>query len=331
MLDSAGVWELILRARGAVGARVLTAVTYHRIQDPERAGSFDAGVIDATPGQFAEQVSLLARYFNLIGVAELLDYFDGGELPPNPAMITFDDGYRECLDVAVPILERYRAPATFFVATRYVGERRLFWWDLVGYVVARSRLPRIVIEYPRPTAVELGDRRAAARSLSALVKTHYGLDLDRFCRELVAASGVDLSADRERALADELIMTWDDVRALRDAGMDVGSHTHAHRVLQTLSREQQLDELVRSREILERELGSEVRAIAYPVGRSIASDPQLRGAVSRAGYRLGFSSKTGANALWRDVDPLDIKRLSFDCDSPPSLIRGMLAVPQLAY
>lgn len=330
-LDNIGAWDLILRARGAFGPQILTVVTYHRIQEPRSVGPFDAGVVDASPAQFAEQVELLARYFNLIGIDELLRYFEGGTLPANPAMITFDDGYRECIDVALPILERNGARAVFFIATHYVGDRRIYWWDHITYLVKTSTRPRLTLSYPRPTAIELDDPELAARTLFQIVKNNYGLDLDRFTSELAGAAGVELDAARERELADQLVMTWDQVRELRDAGMDVQSHTHSHRVLQTLSRADQLDELARSREILESELGEPIRAVAYPVGRSIAHDPQLRAAINRAGYHLGFSSKTGVNALRRDFDPLDVKRLCFDSHTPASMIRGVLAMPQLRY
>lgn len=330
VLDGTGMWRLILRARSRLRAPVLTALSYRRIQEPDRIGPFDPGVVDATPARFEAQVELFARHFNLIGLAELERWLAGGELPPNPGLLTFDDGYRECVDVVLPILARHRAPAVFFIATRYVDERRVYWWDKIRLIVDRSRRPRIELTRPRPLSIDLGDRDSAAADLCGLVRGSYGLDLDRFLEEVAESAGVDIDAGAERALADRLVMTWDDVRALRDAGMDVQSHTHDHRVLQTLSAEQQLDELGRSREILEGELGDPVRAVAYPGGRSVRHDPQLRLAVSRAGYRAGFSNGTGVNYLWRDLDPLDLQRLSFDAGTPPSLIRGVLAVPPLA-
>jgi peptidoglycan/xylan/chitin deacetylase (PgdA/CDA1 family) len=331
VLDRAGVWELILRARSAVGSGVLTVVTYHRIQEPDAVGPFDPFVVDASPAQFDAQVTLLAKHFNLIDTTALARWLDGGKLPANPAMITFDDGYRECVDVALPILLRHRAPAVFFIATRYVAERRVYWWDWIHILVTESPRERLELGYPRPIAIDLDDRAAAAAALFSIVKTSYGLDLERFVAELTAASGVDIDAARERDLADQLVMTWDDVRTLAAAGMDVQSHTHNHQVLQTLSRADQIEELGRSREILEAELDAPVRAVAFPIGRPVIHDPQLRSAVSRAGYRLGFSNKTGVNPLWRGLDPFNFRRLSFDADSPPSYIRGVLALPPLRH
>ena len=65
---------------------------------------FDPDVIDATPAELDRQLALVRRYFTVIGTGELRAFLRGAALPPNPAIITFDDGYRECHDRVLPIL-----------------------------------------------------------------------------------------------------------------------------------------------------------------------------------------------------------------------------------
>src|SRR5512143_2908694 len=96
ILDASGVIEAILRARSSTRAPWLTVLTYHRVNDEPNAQPFDRDVIDATSAELDRQVRTLRRYFSLIGVEELLLFLRGGRLPINPAIITFDDGYREC-------------------------------------------------------------------------------------------------------------------------------------------------------------------------------------------------------------------------------------------
>lgn len=126
--------------------RRLTVVTYHRIGDP--GSGFDADVVDATPAQFDRQVAMLKRHFTLVGTDDLADHLAGAKLPANPAMITFDDGYRDNHDVALPILRRHDVRAVFFVATGYVTERRLFWWERISHAVAQTKRERLVLVYP---------------------------------------------------------------------------------------------------------------------------------------------------------------------------------------
>lgn len=330
-LDRLGAFDLILRARARTQAPVLSILCYHNIGTPGGNYLFDPDVVDATPEQFWSHLSVLGQHFTVIDIDTLCDGLSGGTLPPNPLLISFDDGYRSCADAALPILQEFGFPATFFIATHYVTERRLYWWDKIAYLVNRSPHARITIEYPRAIEFDLRAPRTARRALLRLVKQERHLDLARFLAHLVEVSGVDWDDALETRLADELIMTWDDIRTLSKAGMDIESHTRNHRVLQTLQTDKLVEELAGSRKDIERELGKLPRTIAYPVGYSIRDMPEIRRAVQEAGYEIGFTSATGFNYLWRQIDCFDVRRLSMERDLTVSLFRGQLAVPPLAY
>src|SRR5262249_6892257 len=167
------------------------------------------------------------------GVDALLRALDGAPLPKNPVMVTFDDGYRSCHDVALPILREVGVRATFFVSTSFVTERRIYWWERIALLVSQATVRSAVLRYPRSIALDLGDPRAGDK-LNAVIKDTRGLDVERFLEELAEALGVEWNRQIETRYADELIMTWDQVRALVRAGMDVESHGRRHRVLQTL-------------------------------------------------------------------------------------------------
>ncbi len=334
VLGRMGLPALVLSLRKAGVLRPwIPVLTYHRVARPDEVGTLDAGVVDVTPEAFDDQIGFLARWFDLVGLDELVAFRRGGKLPPNPLLITFDDGYLDNHTTALPILRAHGARAAFFIATSYVEERRLFWWDKVNHFVKRSTERAVEIVYPRRLALDLSTEREKRRSVSALlriIKDHYGLDLDRFLAEVSRATGVILDRAEESELADRTLMTWDHVRALRLAGMDVGSHTRTHRVLQTLASDELARELAGSRQDLERVLGEPVRTVSYPVGKALAYTPGIRNAVRAAGYELGFSNGTGVNHAWR-FDPLDARRIAMDVDVTPSFYRAMVAVPYLAY
>lgn len=334
-LDRAGVLDAILRARARADFpwRWLTVLTFHRVAGPGSSG-FDPETIDTTPEQFDRQVETMKRYFTLIDTRDLDEHRAGKPLPDNPAMITFDDGYRDNVDNALPILRKHGARATFFIASGFVTDRRLFWWERINYVMKHAPLARLRLAYPEEREHDLSTpeaRRRSTRALLALVKAWQGLDLERFLGELGDAAQVPWARDAERAFADQLIMTWDDVRALADAGMDVQSHTHRHRVLQTLEPQALLEDLRASRQEIEAATGRPARALAYPAGRSIAEWSEVRLAVRRAGFRIGFSSHTGTSRLGEPLDWLDVPRQAMDLDMPEPFFRGFLAIPALAY
>jgi peptidoglycan/xylan/chitin deacetylase (PgdA/CDA1 family) len=330
-LGSLRVPELVLALRRATSPWI-TVLAYHRIAPADAVSTMDDGVVDATPEQLDRQLAFVRRWFDVIALGDLLAYAGGrGRLPRNPLLVTFDDGYREGHDVALPLLLRHGIRATFFVTTDCVERRRLFWWDHIAHVVKASRRPRIALEYPERLELVLGTpaaRRASIGRVQRIVKDRPGLDLPRLLEELRRAAGVDLTVDGERRLAEDAVMRWEHVVALHRAGMDVQSHTCTHRVLQTLADVDVARELRVSRQTLEDVLGEPVRAVSYPVGRPPRGAPQIKRQVREAGYDMGFSNGTGINRL-RSFDPLDARRLSMDVGLSDRRFRSMLAVPWL--
>jgi len=330
VLMRAGLIDAALKVRAAVRAPLLTVLTYHHVAEPDPTYRFDRDVADATPAQFRRQLEALGRRFTTVGIDEVIAALDGARLPPNPLLITFDDGYRSCHDTALPILRSLGMRAVFFVTSGYVTQRRLYWWERIAYTVGARRRDQVQLAYPGPLELDLA-APGATGTLVKIIKNTGGLDLDRFLAELTRAADAPWDDAVERDLAGELIMTWDQVRALADQGMDVESHTRSHRVLQTLAPSQLEAELSGSRADLEAQLGRPVRAVAYPVGRTVARIGAIRRAVLRAGYRVGFTNASGASLIWAGTDRYDLKRWAIDRDLTDPLLLGQVAVPLLGY
>ncbi len=334
LLHQTGLLRAALALRSSVSrpwsTPWLSVLTYHRFAGPSGEDQFDDGVVDVTPESFERQVRCLKKHFTFVGTEELCAFAAGKAVPPNSVAITFDDGYLDNYAQALPILKRYDAKAIFFLSTAYIGERRMYWWDRVAYLVKRSNLAVIELEYPFRARVSLENRSQAVDNLLRVVKTHHSLDVERFLDALAAAAKVAWSRQMERAFAERMLLTWEHVRELRKAGMDIESHTRTHRVLQTLTPAELVSELAGSRADLERELGEAPRALAYPVGKVVASDSPIRRALDRAGYELGFSNGTGANPINGRVDRLNICRQMVDLNLPEEYLLAMLTMPALA-
>jgi peptidoglycan/xylan/chitin deacetylase (PgdA/CDA1 family) len=315
----------------------LTILTYHHISESLPGYRYDPGVADATPTQFRKQMELVAKYATPVTIADVVKALDGGSLPKNPVMVSFDDGYKSCRETALPILESVGLPAVFFVPTSFITERLLFWWERIALILSSTRRPSGMITYPTSLEVSASDPMAL-RTLAGIVKDTRGLELERFLVELAHAFGVEWDSEMERSHANDLVMTWDDVRTLANAGMDVESHSRRHRVLQTLDPQALEDELLGSRRDLEAMLGRPVQAIAYPVGRRISHLAPIRQAVADAGYKIGFTNMSGASRIWpgalgkwMPTDRFDVARLATDRDMSEAMFFTQIAVPQLAY
>lgn len=337
LLHRAGALGAVMRLRRYDPVPQLSIVTYHHVADEDPSYPYDPDVCDATPAQFRRQLELIARYCTPIGIDELVRAIDGAPLPENPVMVTFDDGYLSCHDTALPILRAVGVRATFFIATSFTHERRLYWWERIALICNQTERRSVTIQYPETMTLE-GSGHQLRLQLVKLVKNTTGLDVDRFLDELCRVFDVPWTRERETDFADGLIMQWDHVRALARAGMDVESHGRYHRVLQTLDDAQLEDECAGSRRELEAQLGRPVRAIAYPVGRRIARETRIRDALAAAGYRIGLSNKTGVNRVWPlplrgmlPLDPFDVRRLSTDRCFSDAMFMTQIAIPKLAY
>jgi peptidoglycan/xylan/chitin deacetylase (PgdA/CDA1 family) len=166
--------------------------------------------------------------------------------------------------------------------------------------------------------------------LLRFVKACPTLDMERLLDELSVATGVAWTRELECEFADRLLMTWDDLRALKRAGMDVESHTRTHRILQTLSPGELRAELDGSRRDLQEQLGDAPRALAYPIGKPLAHGSPIRAAMREAGYEIGLTNGTGPTPTWGKRDPFDIRRQTVARDLGTNFLLSILALPPLA-
>lgn len=334
VLDGMGAFRALLKARRLAPNAWVTVLTYHRIGEADSVGDLDPNIVDGRPAQFDAQLAFLREHCSPIDLDQLRGFVRGEPLPPNPVLITFDDGYRDNHDVAMPILQKHGIRAVFFVTTQNISERRLFWWDRASLLLKRSKKEVLELTYPTQRRILLGsDDKSRARALRAAlvpVKAHFGLDVPRYLEELERATDVTFTREEELAIAEATLMTWDQVRAMHRAGMAIQSHTRSHRILMTLDEKALDEELGGAREEVEAQIHDRVTAVAYPVGKGLTCAPTARRAIRRAGYELGFSNGTGLNNTLR-FDPFDVRRLSLEVDLSDAYFRGMVALPYFAY
>ncbi len=328
LLDGAGVLDAFFWAQKRLPPTWLTVLTYHRVGSVDGIGEADPAILDASAEEFEAAISLVAHECNAITMGDLRRYFRGGKLPPHPVLVTFDDGYRDNLTIAYPILKKYGVPATFFIATHFINERRVFWWDKVHSLVKRSKKQELRFQLGSEHVISMRDIRCAARDVLHIVKSEPNFEITRFLDILESATGVSMSTAEERAWADEILMTWDEIRALKKDGMDIQSHTRTHRILQNVPRAELAGELAGARADLEAVLGEAPYALAFPVGRTIRPFPHIRAAIRDAGYELSFSNDTGVARI-PALDPLEIPRLGMDPGLCPAYLRAVLAIPPL--
>jgi len=277
----------------------LAVLIYHRVgseADPLRPRM-------ATADEFRRQMRVLARFFRPCGLAEGMRLLRVGRLPARSVAVTFDDGYADNARIALPILLETRVPATFFIATSYLDGGRM-WNDTVIEAVRR---------------IVPGEHRYAHAGLD-LISVPSSLDRRSLVLELLNAikhlphAERQAAADALRDLAGQplpgsLMMSRGEVRALVDAGMDVGGHTRSHPILSGLSAERAEEEIAGGLEDLAGIVGRRPALFAYPNGRRGIDYGDREVAILR---RLGIAAAlvTHRGIVTRAADPLQAPRLT---------------------
>jgi peptidoglycan/xylan/chitin deacetylase (PgdA/CDA1 family) len=326
-----GVLDLLERLAGAMRPG-LVVLTYHRIAEPGIDPFYDP-VVSATPAAFRAQVEWLRRRFRIRALPDLVAWLESGARRREPvALLTFDDGYRDNFEAAVPILRECGVPATFFLPTAFLEAPRLPWWDHVAYVIKRTRARRLVLErgpdggappialdletLPRPTAILAVIRAFLDETIA---------DGPWFLDQLAARAEVAVDSS---SLARDLFTSWDQVRRLTARAPDVltiGSHGHSHQKLAGLDAQSQRRKLIESKRILEARLDRAITALAYPYGWPGSYTAQTKTLAAEAGYRLAFAAREGVNRP-DSVDRYEIRRLGVGSGDSPILLRARTAL-----
>jgi peptidoglycan/xylan/chitin deacetylase (PgdA/CDA1 family) len=287
-LGAAGILRL---AELLPQSECLIVMNHHRIGDPRKT-PFDPGVFSGTADDLEEQVRFLKRRFRCLTLEEAVAFVEGRKrLRRTGVLLTFDDGYLDNYQLAFPILRSHGVPGLFFLPTSFIGTCRITWWDRIAYWVKHANHRRFTVSYPAPSTFDLDAEGLdlVLLRLFRIYKLPEMADEARFMDELRALTGASEPPDGR------LFLDWDEAREMLRGGMHFGSHTHNHALLAKLPREEQIEEIVFSRELIRQNLGIQCESLAYPYGLASAFTGETMDLARAAGYRIGFSFCGGLN------------------------------------
>jgi peptidoglycan/xylan/chitin deacetylase (PgdA/CDA1 family) len=276
-------------------ARSLALVMYHGVT-AEPLPVFNWCQLDVD--RFEEQVAFLAREYTLLPLSEVVRRLGRGlTLPDRAAVLTFDDGFRNVLTAAYPVLRRHQAPAAVFLVTGLVGTRQPPWPQRLYHAVAHSPHAAVRCGETELPLFTPGQRAEAYRALAERLKRQpVRQQTDELARLLEELGVPEVPAESPLATLD-----WDEVNELSRSGLvEFGSHTHTHPILSRCTREEASAELRVSRAILRERLGS-ADALAYPNGGRWEFTPETKALAAGAGYRCALSTLPGLNRAGADL------------------------------
>lgn len=295
-----GLWKPLVRLLSSGGNRgKLLVFIFHRVlteSDPLLPGEPDAM-------QFDWMMRFVKRNFSVLPFGRAVALLNRGKLPAATACITFDDGYRDNFSVAMPILQRHGLVGTFFIATAFLDGGRM-WNDDIIEVIRVS--PSGVVDWSE-FGLDQNDLSTPGGRLLAIDSVLGRLKyFPHHERELIAREIAHRAEIPEKSA---LMMSSNEVGALRSAGMELGAHTRSHPILSGLSEREAESEIAQGKAELEAILGEKVTSFAYPNGNT-KRDLGRRDAeiVKRCGFVAAATTDLGvANA---HTDPFLIPRFT---------------------
>jgi peptidoglycan/xylan/chitin deacetylase (PgdA/CDA1 family) len=277
-------------------AKSLTVINYHRIGDPYQPG-FDSfrPNISAHPYMFSQQLEYLTRWYNVIEAQDLINWLNHEKpLPPNAALITFDDGYLDNYTKAYPILRKYDLPALIFLTSGHIDTDQPFYWDLAAYCFHHTTQDHVA--FP-----DRKDQFWTNESEKELVSTAWIESMKKIPnvgkKKWVAQLPQTLKVSVPSNFFRNLMMNWDQVREMNKNRIEFGGHTINHPILSRVPLDEAFDEIDGSRKKIEDELGREVQSFAYPNGMSDNFNSDIEKAVARAKYQAAFTLLNGPTSL----------------------------------
>lgn len=314
---------LASRALRLLQKQGIAVLMYHSVKDvPAEHANTLGGIVHST-SIFKQQMEMLVRRCTPVSMDDVLRFTQGEkDLPSRCFAVTFDDGYADNLEIAAPILEQLGIPAAFYITVGYIETGRLPWAVRIRHAFATTNQKSWTAPNGAPYSFADADVRhlafaQACQYLSGLT----GTEQESAVKQIEAQLGAPPLSQPN------LMLKWEQVRALVKRGHVVGSHTVSHPNLAHVNDDASLrHELAESKRQLDAQLSSPVRHFSYPVPALKPHWTARTVQVSReAGYATAVTTNPGL--VSRHDDPLSLHRVrpAYDMDEFKWVLESSLA------
>ena len=280
---------------------------YHSIQDdPDFLDSaVGAHITHATEG-FRQQMELIASRYKIVSMDDLLTFLNGEtDLDERSVVVTFDDGFKDNIDLAIPILNHYGIPATFYLTVQVIDNRQVPFFIRIRHAIWTTGKKA----YYEPIDGEIVNLDSRDKRVCALQFA------SKKCSRLAGSALEDTVREIEKELDVEpfehesnFMMSWDDVVQLHRNGHIIGSHTLTHPNIAHIDPESQEREIFDSKRILESKIKAPVIHFSYPNhGLTPQWNKDTNRFLGQAGYKTAVISAAGS--ITHESDPFRLNRV----------------------
>jgi peptidoglycan/xylan/chitin deacetylase (PgdA/CDA1 family) len=255
---------------------------FHRVSDEA-----DAMWPPMKPALFSKIINHLTTKFDIVPLEDYLDQPAGFSSKKGIATILFDDGYKDNIEFAAPILKKFKCPASFYVVTDCINRNVPTWTYIIDDIFQKTKKEFLELEFDfvagnfkknyfqinGNTNPEIKKIKPWLKKLSNSQRLEILQSIMQQCNDV--------------PVPDNKMMSWDDIRQLDSAGFTISSHSHSHPMLASLQNESEItEELLLSANIINREISKKPLTISYPIG---SFDDRVIRLSGQAGYKYGLA------------------------------------------
>lgn len=285
-----GLHHMLRPLVGGVGV----ILTLHHVRPPRPDAFQPNRLLEVTPKFFEGLARRLKRTgVDVISLDEMHRRFIAEDFKRRFVCITFDDGYKNMLEYAYPILKKYELPFALYIATSFPDRLGELWWVALEAVVAQNTRVGLMIDGEQNffECATVAQKRELYEALYGYLRSLKSEDeVRKTVRDLCATYRVDLPS-----FCRDLCMGWDEIVTLAaDPLCTIGAHTVNHPMLKKLSNEATVRaEMEQSRAVLEAALGRRPDHLAYPVGDATSAGPREFRIAADLGFKTAVTTRPG--------------------------------------
>ncbi len=280
---------------------------------------------------FKDQIEFMQNNFNLITMEEMISsIYDGNKLPERAALLTFDDGYIDHFQTVFPILMNSNIQGSFFIPTQPITDKKLLKVNKIHFILATGNEEMIIYSifslldelrmkgYLIPPNDILYQKLAIGNRfdnkniifIKRLLQYELQDELSEWISTQLLIKYVGVS---EKVLANELYLNMDQIRCMKEAGMFIGVHGHAHHWLGKVEREKMVQDINRGIEILGEVIDPNCWVMNYPYGSYNKDTIEY---IKSIGCKLALGTEVGVANISSEKERFCLKRLDTN-DIPP--------------
>jgi len=289
----------------------LVILLYHGVTESESSGIENYSKKHIRADEFESHMRFISRNNNVLSIYETIEHLKNKRpFPEYSVAVTFDDGFENNYSVALPILNKYAIPATFFLTVGFIGTNKMFWVDELEHAINMACNIRFMFVLGgKKYKINLAQNKGKIEFLNKVKKYLKTLSDDErlsILEEVIALLAPCVQGMRK--IHNYRKLSWAQVRTMAHSKfVALGVHSMTHSKLSLADNEKLKSEIEESKNILEGKIGKRVDLFSYPEGQKSDFNDNVINILKQSGYICSPTAMYGWNPL--NSDPFHLKRV----------------------